>query len=283
MISSVRLSEKDFRRLGEFIHATYGIKMPPVKKTMLEARLQKRLRILGMESFQAYIKFLFSPEGMKEELPEMVDVVTTNKTDFFREPAHFTYLVHTAIPELISSTGAGMRRPLSVWSAGCSTGEEPYTLAMVLDDYAGKMEGFRYNILATDISMQVLEKAALGIYEEDKLLPVPLEMKKKYLLRGKDKKKKRVRIVPELRSQVHFRSLNFMDGDFGMREKMDIIFCRNVIIYFDRPTQEGLLNRMANHLLPNGYVFMGHSETLSGLSVPLAPVAQTVYRKTKEK
>ena len=283
LISSIRLSEKDFRRLGEFIHATYGIKMPPVKKTMLEARLQKRLRKLGMESFKEYIKFLFSPEGMKEELPEMVNEVTTNKTDFFREPAHFTYLVQTAIPELINSTGAGVRRPLGVWSAGCSTGEEPYTLAMVLDNYAEKMESFRYNILATDISMQVLEKAALGIYEEDKVLPVPLEMKKKHLLRSKDRKKKHVRIVPELRSKVHFRPLNFMDGDFGMREKMDIIFCRNVIIYFDRPTQEGLLNRLVSHLVPNGYVFMGHSETLSGLNVPLKLVASTVYRKINEK
>jgi chemotaxis protein methyltransferase CheR len=275
LISGVRLSEREFRRLGEFIHASYGIKMPPVKKTMLQARLQKRLRMLGIGTFKAYIEYLFSPEGMREELPD-----TTNKTDFFREPAHFDYLVNTALPELMSSTGAGIRRPLGIWSAGCSTGEEPYTLAMVLNNYAERNEGFRFSILGTDISLKVLEKAALGIYDENKVQPVPLEMKKKYLLRSKDKQKKHVRIVPELRSQVHFRSLNFMEGDFGMREKMDIIFCRNVIIYFDRTTQEGLLNRLASHLLPNGYLFMGHSETLSGLRVPLSLAAPTVYRRT---
>jgi chemotaxis protein methyltransferase CheR len=280
LISGVRLSEREFRRLGEFIHASYGIKMPPVKKTMLQARLQKRLRMLGIGTFKAYIEYLFSPEGMREELPEMVNAVTTNKTDFFREPAHFDYLVNTALPELMSSTGAGIRRPLGIWSAGCSTGEEPYTLAMVLNNYAERNEGFRFSILGTDISLKVLEKAALGIYDENKVQPVPLEMKKKYLLRSKDKQKKHVRIVPELRSQVHFRSLNFMEGDFGMREKMDIIFCRNVIIYFDRTTQEGLLNRLASHLLPNGYLFMGHSETLSGLRVPLSLAAPTVYRRT---
>jgi chemotaxis protein methyltransferase CheR len=276
----IRLTEKEFRRLGEFIHAKYGIKMPPAKKTMLQARLQKRLRTLGIFSFKEYIEYLFSPEGMREELVEMVNVVTTNKTDFYREPSHFTYLVNTALPELMSSTGAGIRRPLGIWSAGCSTGEEPYTLAMVLSEFAKNVSGFRFFILATDISTQVLQTAALGIYNEEKVDPVPIEMKKKYILRSKDRKKRHVRIVPEIRATVQFRPLNFMDGDFGMRENMDIIFCRNVIIYFDRPTQEGLLNRLANHLVPRGYLFLGHSETLSGLNVPLSPVAPTVYRKT---
>ena len=278
-ITGVRLTEREFRRLGEFIHAKYGIKMPPAKQTMLQARLQKRLRTLGMGSFKEYLEFLFSPEGMREELVEMVNVVTTNKTDFYREPTHFTYLVKTALPELISSTGAGIRRPLGIWSAGCSTGEEPYTLAMVLSEFAKDIDGFRFFILATDISTKVLQTAALGIYNEEKVEPVPSDIKKKYLLRSKDKKKRHVRIVPELRAKVQFRPLNFMDGDFDMRESMDVIFCRNVIIYFDRPTQEGLLNRLANHLVPKGYLFMGHSETLSGLKVPLSLVAPTVYRK----
>jgi chemotaxis protein methyltransferase CheR len=275
----VRLDQQEFKRLGEFIHAEYGIKMPPVKKTMLETRLQKRLRALGMVSFKEYIEYLFSPHGVEDELVQMVNVVTTNKTDFFRDPAHFDYLKDTALPLLIDTFGSGVRRPLGIWSAGCSTGEEPYTLAMVLNEFAGKVKGFSFTILATDISTNVLDKAAHGIYHKDRVVPVSEQLKKKYILRSRDREKKLVRVIPALRSMVRFRRLNFMDGDFGMREQMDIIFCRNVIIYFDRPTQEKLLNRLCSHLIPGGYMFMGHSETLNGLNIPLYPVATTVYRK----
>lgn len=264
--------------LGEYIQTEYGIKMPPAKKTMLESRLQKRLRLLGMDSFKDYLTFVFSPEGMEQELVHMVDAVTTNKTDFFREPSHFEYLVDRVLPDLVERTGAGLRRPLVIWSAGCSTGEEPYTLAMVLAEYALKVQGFKFQILASDISTQVLERASMAIYDEEKVAPVPPSMRKRYLLRSKDRDKRRVRIVPELRATLSFRRINFME-DFGMREQMDIIFCRNVIIYFDRQTQERLLRRFGDHLHPGGYLFMGHSETLSGLALPYVPVAPTVYRK----
>lgn len=276
------LSDRDFKHLSEFIHSQCGIKMLPTKKTMLESRLQKRLRCLGLNSLSAYCEFLFSPAGIENELLHMIDVVTTNKTDFYREPRHFEYLVQRALPELISRYGAGMRKDLMIWSAGCSTGEEPYTLAMVLSEYAQRFQGMKlkYTILATDISTRVLEKAKTGIYEHEKVAPVPMEQKKKYLLRAKDKEKNLVRISPELRSVVRFRRLNFLQGDFGMREPMDVIFCRNVIIYFDRSTQETLLNRFSEHLAPGGYVFLGHSETLHGLEVPLNQVAPTIYRKT---
>lgn len=273
------MSDRDFHRLGEFIYGSCGIKMPDSKKVMLEARLRKRLRDLEIGSFAEYCDFIFSPGGSQNEIVHMIDLVTTNKTDFFREPRHFEYLVATALPELIESRGADTRRRLMVWSAGCSTGEEPYTLAMVLSDYAETCPGFQFLILATDISTRVLEKAKRAIYEEEKIEPVPWEMKRKYLLRGRDSKKGLVRIVPGLRETVKFRRLNFMQGDFGMREPLDIIFCRNVIIYFDRPTQERLLNRFCRHLNDGGYVFMGHSETLHGLDVPLVQVSPTVYRK----
>jgi len=275
------LSTKEFARLGEFIQTECGIKMSASKKTMLEARLRKRLRSLDMESFSEYCDYLFSPRGVKNELIHMIDVVTTNKTDFFREPAHFDYLFHTALPELIASRGSDIRKKLVLWSAGCSTGEEPYTLSMVLSEFAESHPGsaINYMILATDISTKVLEQAKLGIYEYDKIEPIPMEFRKKYLLRGKDREKKLIRIIPELRTVIKFRRLNFMEGDFGMREPMDIIFCRNVIIYFDRPTQEILLNRFCRHLRPGGYIFMGHSETLHGLNVPLVQAAPMVYRK----
>lgn len=276
------LANKDFNRLSQFIYNECGIKMPEAKKTMLEARLNKRLRSLGMNSFVDYCDYLFSPEGVENELVQMIDLVTTNKTDFFREPEHFNYLVAHMLPEWLKKHGGGgTTRKLMIWSAGCSTGEEPYTLAMVLSDFQERTPGFQFQILATDISTRVLKKAGNAIYTEENVSPVPPAMKKKYLLRSRNHAEKLVRIVPELREKVKFRRLNFMDGDFGMREQMDIIFCRNVIIYFDRATQETLLNKFYRHLSPNGYIFMGHSETLSGLDVPLTMVHPTVYRKLK--
>ncbi len=272
------LSARDFGRLSRFIYDTCGIKMPEVKKTMLEARLQKRLRALCMRSFTDYCDYLFSSEGLEKELVQMLDMVTTNKTDFFREPDHFQYLTHTVLPEWLKRHPNGT---LAIWSAGCSSGEEPYTLAMVLTEFAARNPGFDFRILATDISTRVLEKAKNAIYAETQVEPVPLELKKKYLLRSKDRSSGMVRIVPELREKVRFRRLNFMDDDFGMREQLDIIFCRNVIIYFDRPTQEKLLQRFHRYMKPGAFIFMGHSETLSGLDVPLVSVYPTVYRKQR--
>ncbi|MEW5746881.1 MAG: protein-glutamate O-methyltransferase [Nitrospirota bacterium] len=278
-IGTAAMSEKDFKRLSEFIYGECGIKMPPSKKTMLEARLQKRLRSLGLRSFAEYCDYLFSPEGVEREMVSMIDMVTTNKTDFFREPTHFDYLTRTALPQLIRSEGAGTERTLTVWSAGCSSGEEPYTLAIVLSEFAEQYRGFSFTILATDISTRVLEKAKTGIYEADRVEPVAPALLQKYFLRSKDRSKGLVRVVPELRETVKFRRLNFMDEDFGFREPIDVIFCRNVIIYFDRPTQERLLNKFCRHLGPRGYLFMGHSETLNGLNVPLVSAAPTVYRR----
>lgn len=271
------LSGKDFSRLSSFIYEHCGIKMPPAKKTMLEARLQKRLRALSFNSFSDYCEYLFSSEGLRNELIMMVDLVTTNKTDFFREPDHFVYLVNSVLPEWMAKTGG--RRPFNVWSAGCSTGEEPYTLSMVLTEASASMDGFSYQIMATDISTRVLEKARKAVYDEDRIDPIPMLLRRKYLLRSKDRSNPLVRIVPELRSKVRFSRLNFMDGDFGFREQLDVIFCRNVIIYFDRKTQETLLNKFYGHLRPGGWIFMGHSETLNGLDVPLVQVHPTVYRK----
>jgi chemotaxis protein methyltransferase CheR len=273
------LKDCDFRRLSSFIHSNYGIKLPKVKKILLEARLMKRLHALGMHSYTEYCDYLFSPEGIRNELMHMIDVVTTNKTDFFREPGHFDYLVQTALPELINSYSATARKKYIIWSAGCSTGEEPYTLAMILNEFADKHHGFYFSILATDISTRVLERARLGIYREDAAQAVPVALKIKYFMKSRDRSKKIVRVAPELRSLVEFRRLNFMEGDFGLNGPVDVIFCRNVIIYFDSATRERLLSRFHGHLIPGGYLFMGHSETLSGMDVPLVPAGPMVYRR----
>ncbi len=278
-LTGLRISDKDFSRFASLIYEQCGIKMPPHKRSMLEARLRKRLRVLGLDSYEAYREYLFSQDGMVEELINMIDVVTTNKTDFFREPRHFDFMVQQSLPSLIPSTGAGIERPLRLWSAGCSSGEEPYTIAMFLDDFTWQSKKIEYEILATDISTQVLEKARLGIYHHDKIEPVPEKFRKKYLLRSKNQDSNQVRIVPALREKLRFSRINFMDDKYEVGEQKDIIFCRNVIIYFDRATQERFLARLCHCLRSGGYLYMGHSETLSGMPLPLRQLAPAVYQK----
>jgi len=273
------LNDREFNRFSSLIYESVGIKMPPAKKTMLEARLQKRLKALGIRSFEEYGDHVFSHEGRSNEMLHLIDVVTTNKTDFFREPGHFDFMLKTALPAILHSRGGSTREPVKIWSAGCSTGEEPYTLAMVLSEFAVGRPDFRVSITASDICTQVLQTAKAGIYPEERADPIPLNMKKKYLMRSREKSRSLVRISPKLRSLVNFKRINFMDDDLGISEKMDIIFCRNVVIYFDKPTQQTLMRKFHKQLNPGGYLFIGHSETLSGLDVDFKAVASTVYRK----
>ncbi len=273
--STADLSARDFQRLRSFIYEECGINLTEAKKSTLQSRLTKRMRSLGLVSLSAYCDYVLSPEGKREELVAMIDAVTTNKTAFFREQNHFDYLTRHALPSLLG----GRRRNLTVWSAGCSTGEEPYTLAMVLNEYRERVPFFSCRIVATDISTNALRIAAKAVYDEERIDPVPSSLKRKYFLKSKDPEKRLVRVVPELRDMVTFRRLNFMDGEFGLQEPVDIIFCRNVIIYFDRKTQETLLRHFARSLSLGGFLFVGHSETLFGMDVPLAQVAPTIHRR----
>ncbi len=275
----VNLSKRDFQQLSSFIYNNLGIKMPAGKSTMLTGRLSKRLRALKLSSFSEYCDFLFSPEGKEVEIVHLINAVTTNKTDFFREPSHFSYLTETALPSLRKLYNYTWRNSLKIWSAGCSTGEEPYTLAMVLAELQENRSGFKYEILATDISTRVLEVARRAVYPMGTIEPVAIQYRKKYLLRGIDRKNPQVRIVPELRKCVRFGHLNFMDEKFKLPNKVDIIFCRNVIIYFDRETQKNLMIKFCRELKEGGYLFLGHSESLHGYDTPLTQVAPTIYRK----
>ncbi len=268
------LSSKEFNQLSQFIYDTVGIKLSQAKKTMVEARLQKRLRMLKMDTHRDYFNYLFSNDGMQTELINLIDVVTTNTTDFFREPQHFDFLANNVLPEWTARSGANPL--LRIWSAGCSLGMEPYTLAIVLSEFEEKQPSFNWKILATDISTQALQKAVKAVYEEERVSCIPYSMKSKYLLRSKDKKKKLIRIVPELRKRVEFRRLNFMEP-FSFNHPMDIIFCRNVVIYFDKQTQETLFNKFCRVLKPGGYLFIGHSESLAGMTLPLRQVIPTIY------
>lgn len=270
------LSGRDFSRLSAFVYEQAGIRLGPEKKAMLEGRLRRRLRSLNLDSYRGYCDYVFTPEGRRAETVPLIDVVTTNKTDFFREPAHFTFLSERALGEMTARAGG---RPVVVWSAGCSSGEEPYTLAMVLSEYAEAHPGCSFRILATDISTQVLEKARLGVYSTHVVEPVPAALRRKYLMRSRRPGSDQVRVAPEVRQMVDFRRLNFMDADYGLEVRADAIFCRNVLIYFDRPTQEKILRRLTRYLVPGGYLFVGHSETLHEMDLPLQPLAPALYRR----
>jgi chemotaxis protein methyltransferase CheR len=271
------LSSRDFARLCRLVYDQAGIALSSEKKVMLEVRLRRRLAELKLASYREYCEYVFAGNSLDEqEVVRLIDTVTTNKTDFFREKTHFEFLAAKALPELV---GRSRRLPeLLVWSAGCSTGEEPYTLAIVLSEYAQAHPGFRFRVLATDISTAVLAKAELAIYSAEAVAAVPLDLRRKYFMRSRDPDSGRLRVVPELRALVEFRRLNLME-EFGMREQADAIFCRNVIIYFDRATQERLLQKLSRQLVEGGYLFMGHSESLHHMDVPLMLVAPSLYRK----
>ena len=271
------LSDSDFKRLRALVYEESGINLSPEKKTMLEIRIRRRLQKLDFSSFADYCKYVFRPEGQEQELIHLIDAVTTNKTDFFREAGHFDYLTGKALPDLAERHGIS-RRSL-IWSAGCSTGEEPYTLAMVLSEYAEAHPGFQFHVLASDICTAVLDKARRGIFRSELAEPVSSELRRKYFMRSRDPGSDLVRIVPELRARVEFRRINFMDADFGLTELHEMIFCRNVIIYFDRPTQLRILRKLVRNLAPGGYFFAGHSESLQGMDLPLAPAGLAVYKK----
>lgn len=271
------ISSRDYTRLCDLIYREAGIHLGSGKKTMLEARIKRRLKVLDLNSYSQYCAYIFEQKGLKEEIVDLIDVVTTNKTDFFREPAHFNYLVDKALPDLLERDGTG--RQFVFWSAGCSTGEEPYTLAIVLSEFALTHPGFRFRILATDICTNVLSKAEMGVYSTQVVAPVPAALQRKYFMRSREPGSERTRVVPELRRLVEFRRLNFMDSDYGIQDRADAVFCRNVIIYFDRQTQARVLRRISHHLVLGGYLFVGHSEALHDMDLPLEPVAPALYRR----
>lgn len=274
------MPEVDFKHFRKYIYEKCGVNLTPVKKTMLTLRLSKRMRTLGISSFGRYYDFVLSPKGQEEELVHMIDVVTTNKTDFFREPRHFDFLLQTALPEFLRNRRTAKSGKIGIWSAGCSSGEEPYTLAMVLQEFFNNEGEGDFSILATDISSRVLEAGRQGIYPGDAVKPIPSMLKPKYLMKGKGSRKGYFRVVPELRNRVHFQRLNLIEGQcFGFKTRIDIIFCRNVVIYFDRETQSKLFNKFYDQLVPGGFMFIGHSETLHGIYDRFKPVSASVYRK----
>ncbi|KAA3515878.1 CheR family methyltransferase [Agrobacterium rosae] len=269
------LSTRDFRELSSFIYDYCGIKMPETKRSMLEGRLRKRLRATGYPTFSTYCDYLFRHDGMEAEAIFLIDVVTTNKTDFFREPNHFDYMQKTALPAL-AKRGIGRVR---AWSSACSTGAEPYTMAMVMAEAVEKGVISDFNILATDLSTDVLMKAQSGIYSKDLVDPVPPEFKRKYVMQAKEKQRNDVRIATKLRSKIGFARMNLMNATYEIGDPVHILFCRNVLIYFDKKTQTHVLTQLCKCLAPGGYLLIGHSETVTGIDLPIKQVANTIFMK----
>lgn len=273
------LSEAEFKKIGAYIEKNVGIKMPPEKRMMMQSRLASRLKALHLDSYKAYIDYVFSGKDTdNHELIMMIDAMTTNLTEFFREPQHFDFMRNVALP----GYAAQKLNKIKIWSAGCSTGQEPYTLSMVMSEYIkqnplGSIRDF--SVLATDISTKVLDKAASAVYPMDAVKGVPQQIMHQYFLKGKDPVNPAVRLKQDIRSHVNFMRLNFMDDEYGFRETFQIIFCRNVLIYFDKANQEKVIRQFLRYLEPNGYLFLGHSETIFGMDLPFKTVAPTVFQR----
>lgn len=277
-LSSPTLTDSQFKRLAEFIQTNVGIKMPAEKHLMVQSRLATRLKKLGMNNFDDYLALAFSDtEQGSEEIALMIDAITTNLTNFFRENQHFEYLSHKILPELASKGES----KIELWSAGCSSGQEPYTLSIVMQEFMrlnpGKLAD--YSILATDISSKVLSKAIDAVYPMSEAADLPFDIKKRYFLKSKDMTTPMVRLKPGIREKVHFQRLNFMDSSYPRTTPKHVIFCRNVLIYFDKQTQKSVVSKLLEHLVPGGYLFLGHSETIFGMDLPLKTVGPTIFKK----
>jgi chemotaxis protein methyltransferase CheR len=273
---AVGLSRYEFNALRALIYQETGISLHDGKKEMVCSRLTKRLRRLGLPSFGAYYDYLIECDPAGEERREMINCITTNKTDFFRERHHFDILRAVVFPQLQRRALAGGPRRLRIWSAACSTGEEPYTLAMMVREHFGPLGGWDIRILASDIDTEVLRRAEAGVYDEDRISDVGVSFKQKYF--GKGAGAGKICVRPELRELIAFRRINLIEDAWPIRTRFDLIFCRNVIIYFDRPTQDRLLRRLAEHLTGDRYLFLGHSENIHWLTDLFTPLGNTVYQ-----
>ncbi|MCD6346606.1 MAG: hypothetical protein J7L96_04215 [Bacteroidales bacterium] len=272
-----RLSQKDFKLISEFIISQFGINISPNKYHLLEYRLASRLKKLGLPSYEEYTKYLFSQEGQEVEPILLIDAVSTNKTDFYREAEHFNVLLTHILPEIHAQHDA--KTMLHIWSAGCSSGEEVYTLALTLEKYKKQNTSFEYSVYGTDISGEVLETAFRAIYPMSKTTTISKKELSEFFLYKKEAGGDKVRIKKLLRDKVSFAKLNLMDEFYNTPNIYPIIFCRNTLIYFDAETREKVVNRLINRISNNGYLFISHTESLLNSIPQLKLVYPSVYQK----
>jgi len=260
----------DFDALRRLVVKHTGIMVTDAKVEMFYARLARRLRLLGLTDFKAYVARLHDDDG--SELIELINAITTNLTGFFREAHHFDYLADHLVPRWAVRPGV----PIRIWSAGCATGEEPYSIAMVLLEQLPDVQRRDLRILATDLDTQALEQAQAAVYTTGQMGCLARWPWRRWVLRGRGAQEGHIRMRPEVRALVDFRRLNLI-GDWPLRRDYDAIFCRNVMIYFDTPTKKILVERLADRLADDGHLFLGHAESLIGLAPRFRPVARTVY------
>ena len=253
--SSVILRKKVFQEISQIVYRTCGIRLVQGKEELVRSRLLKRLRTLGLPDFDAYLQYV-SDKKNESEIKVMIESLTTNKTSFFRENPHFEFMRTTILPPLIKR-GSGVR----IWSAGCSSGEEPYSIAILLNEELPYLFRNKLRVLATDISALILEKARKGEYEKESLMDVPVPLREKYFTPVLSGPVPEYRVKDAIKDMVRFANLNLMAA-WPMKGNFDLIFCRNVMIYFDHETQQNLVRRFYDMLAPGGYFFVGHSESL---------------------
>jgi chemotaxis protein methyltransferase CheR len=269
-------TRRDFDRLRHISNARSGIVVTDDKFDMFYSRLARRVRVLGLRSFAEYCDFVDSPQNA-DELVELVNAVTTNLTAFFRENHHFSFLAETALPEFLTRNAD--RRSLRIWSAGCSTGEEPYSIAIVLSEHESQLRGWDVRVLASDIDSNVLAQAAAGVYPMTRVEGIERGRLKRHFQRGTGSHAGKVRLKAATRTPIEFRQINLMEQ--LSIERQDVIFCRNVIIYFDKPSKTALVERFADVLADGGYLIIGHSESLYQITDRFQLVGNTIYRKVR--
>jgi chemotaxis protein methyltransferase CheR len=271
------VTDKEFGLFQKLIYEKAGIYLAAPKRALVDSRLAKRIRELGLDSFAAYYHHV-AEDRDGAELIQMLDRISTNETRFFREPRQFEFLETQIIADWTAEAAAGMRlRRIIAWSAGCSTGEEPYSLAMVLRDHFPPSAGWEIEILATDLSTRVLDCARTAIWPIAKAEEIPPKYLKPFMLKGKGTQAGKMKPAPEIRSMVRFERLNLNDDVYPVSGSFDLILCRNVLIYFDGPSRLRVIHRLLNHLALSGYFFVGHAETLNGITDRVRPVMPTVY------
>jgi chemotaxis protein methyltransferase CheR len=275
--SEADLSAATFRFLANIVYARSRIRLGADKKSLVAGRLARHLEARGCTSFADYCHLLQRP-GAEDEIGTLIDLITTNHTQFFREPAHFEILARELLPGLASGAVAAAR-PLRLWSAAAASGEEPYSMAIVLAEQARHQPGFAWEVHATDISRRMLDRCRLGIYAADKArLPDP-GLLPRYFRKGIGSRAGCVRLKPEIRRQVRVEHVNLFQPDYPVPRGLDVVFCRNVMIYFDAESRQELVGRLFDQLAPGGYLFVGHAESLLGLTHRFETGRPGVYRR----
>ena len=270
-------SPAEYEFIRQLVHKHSRIHLGADKKEMVGQRLQRRLKSIGLAGYHEYCDFLKGPQGV-EELTALIDVISTNVTSFFREGRHFEFLAKTALPQWVASPARRPEDVFRIWSAGCSSGEEPYSAAIVLSDFFAGHFKYSGQVIASDISTHMLQRAREGTYRTEQVKLPEVEWLKRYFLKGVGANQGCCRVKDNLKKLVEFHHANLFQQEFPAAELMDVILCRNVMIYFDRETQEDLVQRLSRRLAPGGYLLIGHSESLLGLPHRFAPVCPSIFR-----